>query len=352
MSSSYGQNLTLTLFGESHGPAVGCVLDGFPPGFRPDLHRLAAFMARRAPGSTPGSTPRRETDAPEILSGLHDGLTTGAPIAALVRNADTHSSDYAPFATVPRPGHADYPLSVKTAGANDPRGGGHSSGRLTAGLCFAGALALQYLETKGIAVSSRIAAIAGRPVAAPTDPAGLDAAARDAIEAARRDSDSVGGVIEATVAGLPPGLGEPIFGGIENRLAAILFGIPAVKGVEFGSGFAGAALRGSENNDPYCIAPDGAVRTLTNNHGGALGGITTGMPLLFRVAVKPTPSIGRPQQSVDLRARADTPLVVHGRHDACIVPRARPVVEAAAALAVLDLLLDPPPPPASPEPAP
>ena len=347
MSSSYGQNLKVTLFGESHGPAIGCVLDGFPAGFRPDLDRLAAFMARRAPGTTPGSTPRRESDVPEILSGLHEGRTTGAPIAALVRNADTHSADYAPFASVPRPGHADYPLAVKTVGANDPRGGGHSSGRLTAGLCFAGALALQYLETRGIAVTSRIAAIAGRPVEGPVDASGLDAAARDAIEAARRDSDSVGGIIEATVEGLPPGLGEPIFGGVENRLAAILFGIPAVKGVEFGSGFAGAALRGSENNDPYYIAPGGAVRTRTNHHGGALGGLTTGMPLLFRVAVKPTPSIGRPQQSVNLHARADCPLTIRGRHDACIVPRARPVVEAAAAIAVLDLLLDPPP--ATPE---
>lgn len=350
MSSSYGKNLHLTLFGESHGPAVGCVLDGFPPGFRPDLARLAAFMARRAPGSAPGSTPRRESDVPEILSGLHEGRTTGAPIAALVRNADTHSSDYAALAAVPRPGHADYPLAVKTGGANDPRGGGHSSGRLTAGLCFAGALALQYLETRGIAVASRIAAIAGRPVEGPVDASGLDAAAREAIEAARRDSDSVGGIVEATVEGLPPGLGEPIFGGVENRLAALLFGIPAVKGVEFGSGFAGAALRGSENNDAYFVAPGGAVRTRTNRHGGVLGGITTGMPLVFRVAVKPTPSIGRPQQSVDLRARADCPLAVRGRHDACIVPRARPVVEAAAALAVLDLLLDPPPP--APEDAP
>ena len=350
MSSSYGQNLHLTLFGESHGPAVGCVLDGFPPGFRPDLPRLAAFMARRAPGSTPGSTPRRESDAPEILSGLHQGRTTGAPIAALVRNANTRSVDYAPLASVPRPGHADFPLAVKTAGANDPRGGGHSSGRLTAGLCFAGALALQYLETRGVAVSSRIAALAGRPVSGPVDSFGLDAPAREAIEAARRDSDSVGGVVEATVSGLPPGLGEPIFGGVENRLAALLFGIPAVKGVEFGNGFAAAALRGSENNDPFFIAPDGAVRTRSNRHGGVLGGITTGMPLVFRVAVKPTPSIGRPQQSVDLHARADCPLSVPGRHDACIVPRARPVVEAAAALAALDLLLDPPPP--APEAAP
>ena len=343
MSSSYGKNLKVTLFGESHGAGIGCVLDGFPAGFRPDISAMAAFMARRAPGATPGSTARRETDTPEILSGIFDGRTTGSPIAALIRNGDHHSADYAALTAVPRPGHADYALSVKTGGANDVRGGGHSSGRLTAGLCFAGALAIQYLATKGVGVSSRIAAIAGHEVSGDTDAAGLDAAAKEAIETARREGDSVGGVVECTVTGLPAGYGEPIFGGVENRVAAIVFGIPAVKGLEFGSGFAGAAMRGSQNNDPFFFADDGSVKTRTNNHGGILGGITSGMPLVFRAAIKPTPSIAKPQRSVDLRAERDCDIAVKGRHDACIVPRARPVIEAAAALAVLDLLLDPPP---------
>ena len=342
MSSSYGQNLKLTIFGESHGAGIGCTIDGFPAGFRPDMKAISDFMARRAPGSTPGSTARREADAPEVLSGIFDGHTTGSPIAVLIRNGDRHSADYAALAQIPRPGHADYALAVKTGGANDIRGGGHSSGRLTAPLCFAGALALQYLAARDVSVSSRIVAIGGRDVLGETDTTGLDAAARETIEAARREGDSVGGIIECVVTGLPAGYGAPIFDGVENRVAAIVFGIPAVKGVEFGRGFAGSALRGSENNDAFFHDADGAVRTRTNNHGGILGGITSGMPLVFRAAIKPTPSIAKPQQSVNLATGEDCELVVKGRHDACIVPRARPVVEAAAAVAVLDILLDPP----------
>lgn len=338
MSSTYGKNIKLTIFGESHGAGIGCVLDGFPAGFRPDFDAIASFMARRAPGAKPGSTARHEADRPEIISGIFDGRTTGSPITALIRNADHHSSDYADLAAVPRPGHADYALAVKTGGANDIRGGGHSSGRLTAGLCFAGSLALQYLETRGVKVASRIVSIGGCEVSGETDDTGLDAAARETIEAARRDGDSVGGVVECAVSGLPAGYGDPIFDGVENRFAAILFGIPAVKGVEFGSGFAGSAMRGSQNNDPFFYDEEGKVRTRTNNHGGALGGITSGMPILFRVAIKPTPSIAKPQQSVNLRTGENCELVVKGRHDACIVPRARPVVEAAAAIAALDLL--------------
>ena len=339
MSSTYGKQLKVTLFGESHGAGIGCVLDGFPAGFRPDFDALTAFMARRAPGSTPGSTARREADAPEIISGIFDGRTTGSPITALIRNADHHSSDYADLAAVPRPGHADFTLAVKTGGANDIRGGGHSSGRLTAGLCFAGGLAMQYLETRGIRIASRIASIGGREVEGETDAAGLDATARATIEAARSEGDSVGGVVECSVTGFTAGYGDPMFDGVENRFAAILFGIPAVKGVEFGSGFAGTALRGSQNNDPFYFDDEGKVRTRTNNHGGALGGITSGMPIVFRVAIKPTPSIAKPQQSVNLRTGENCELVVKGRHDACIVPRARPVVEAAAAIAALDLLI-------------
>lgn len=341
MSSSCGRNVTVALFGESHGPAVGCVIDGFPAGFAPDMEAVAAFMARRAPGRAPGSTPRAEADAPRVVSGLFEGRTTGAPITALIENANTRSGDYSDLASKPRPGHADYTLSVKTGGANDPRGGGHSSGRVTAGLCFAGALAIQYLAGKGVMVRSRIVSVAGREVSGDTDEYGLDEAARAAIDAARRDGDSVGGVVECVVEGLPAGLGAPVFGGVENRIAAIVFGIPAVKGVEFGSGFAGSARRGSENNDAFFLDADGAVRTRTNNHGGALGGITSGMPVVFRTAIKPTPSIAIPQETVDLAKGGNCTIAVKGRHDACIVPRARPVVEAAAAIAALDLLLDP-----------
>lgn len=341
MSSSCGRNVVVTLFGESHGPGVGCVIDGFPAGFTPDMDAVAAFMARRAPGKAPGSTPRAEADLPRILSGMHDGRTTGAPITALIENINTRSGDYSDLVRRPRPGHADYTLHVKTGGANDPRGGGHSSGRITAGLCFAGALAIQYLAAKGVSVRSRIAAIAGSAVSCKTDEYGLDEAARAAIDAARRDGDSVGGVVECVVEGLPAGLGAPMFDGVENRVASIVFGIPAVKGIEFGSGFAGSALRGSANNDPFFFDSDGAVRTRTNNHGGALGGITSGMPMVFRVAIKPTPSISIPQDTVDIQTGKCCRIEIKGRHDACIVPRARPVVEAAAALAALDLLLDP-----------
>ncbi len=339
MSSTYGTNLKLTLFGESHGAGIGCVLDGFPAGCRPDFEGISSFMARRAPGSTPGSTARREADTPEIVSGIFDGRTTGSPITALIRNADHHSSDYADLAAVPRPGHADFTLAVKTGGANDVRGGGHSSGRLTAGLCFAGGLAMQYLESRGIHVASRIASIGGRDVEDETDAAGLDATARETIENARSEGDSVGGVVECTVTGFPAGYGDPMFHGVDNRFAAILFGIPAVKGVEFGNGFAAAALRGSANNDAWIIE-DGRVLAKTNRHGGLLGGMTTGMPLVLRVAIKPTPSIALEQDTVSLSAMEPAKLAVRGRHDPCIVPRAVPVVEAVVATVLLDALLD------------
>ena len=341
MASSFGKNLVTTLFGESHSAAVGVVLDGFPAGFQPDLARLQAFLDRRAPGRGPHATARREADAPEFLSGLCDGRTCGTPIAAILRNGDTRSGDYAELRNRPRPGHADYPMGVRTGGANDLRGGGHSSGRLTAGLCVAGGLCLQALETLGVAVRGRIAAIAGAAVGPDVDEAGLDAAAREAIAAARADGDSVGGIVECVADGLPAGLGEPMFGGMENRLAQALFGIPAVKGVEFGNGFAAAGLRGSANNDPY-VMDGGRVRTSSNRHGGLLGGMTTGMPLVVRVAVKPTPSIAREQRTVDLVAGEDATLCVRGRHDPCIVPRAVPVVEAATAIVLLDVLLDSP----------
>ncbi|MBQ7555082.1 chorismate synthase [bacterium] len=338
MSSTYGKNLKVTLFGESHGPAIGCVLDGFPANFSPDLEKVKAFMSRRAPSSQPGSTQRCESDAFEILSGLFNEKTCGTPITAVIKNSDAHSKDYSKLSDLMRPGHADYPMNVKTGGANDYRGGGHSSGRIMAGLCFSGALAIQYLESKGIEVKGRIVSI-GSQKNEPNSNDILSPEAKAVIEAARAEGDSVGGVIECEITNLPVGLGEPIFDGVENRIAAAIFGIPAVKGIEFGSGFAGTTSKGSLNNDSFTVK-DGKIETTTNNHGGSLGGMTSGMPTVFRVAIKPTPSISKPQKSVSLSKQTEEELVIEGRHDACIVPRALPVVEAMAALVALDLLLD------------
>lgn len=328
MSSRYGTNFRIAIFGESHAAAIGVEIEGVPAGSRIDMDELQRFMDRRAPGRSATSTQRREPDVPEFLCGIRDGIATGAPIAAIIRNSDTRSSDYGNLANVPRPGHADYPAEVKFGGHQDKAGGGHFSGRLTAPLCIAGGIALQLLGRRGIAVSAKAVRIGGE-----TDPAKMEAA----ILAARADGDSVGGVVEAEVRGVPAGHGDPMFAGIENRIAQAVFGIPAVKGIEFGEGFAAADLRGSENNDPYGMA-DGKVVPLTNHAGGILGGITTGAPIVFRVAFKPTPSIGKPQDSVDLATGAPVKLVVKGRHDPCVVLRAVPCVEAAAAIAVLDCL--------------
>ncbi len=354
MSSTYGENLKLSIFGQSHGAAIGVVLDGIPAGLPVDEEALQAFLNRRAPGQNDYSTPRKEEDRPEFLSGILNGFTCGAPIAAMIRNHNTRSGDYANLKDCPRPGHADYTAQIKYRGFQDSAGGGHFSGRLTAPLCIAGGLCRQWLEARGIRVGAHIAAIAG-VYDLPFDPLSpqlgavradfpvLDAAAgeqmRVAISQARMELDSVGGIIECAVTGLPAGLGEPMFGGAESRIAQIVYGIPAVKGVEFGIGFDAARLRGSQNNDPYRME-DGRVVTASNNCGGILGGITNGMPLLFRAAVKPTPSIAREQQSISIQRGENQPLNVKGRHDPCIVPRAVPVVEAAAAIALLDLLLD------------
>ena len=353
MSSTYGENLKLSIFGQSHAPAIGMTLDGIPAGLPVDLEALQAFLNRRAPGQNDYSTPRREEDRPEFLSGLLDGHTCGAPLAAIIRNTNTRSGDYANLKDCPRPGHADYTAQVKYGGCQDAAGGGHFSGRLTAPLCIAGGLCKQWLEAKGIRIGAHIAAIAGVSDV-PFDPMNpqLDAVDTlfpvlnpqagakmwEAVAAARMDLDSVGGIIECAVTGLPVGLGEPMFGGVEGRIAQIVYGIPAVKGVEFGIGFEAANLRGSENNDPFRME-NGKVVTATNHCGGILGGITNGMPLLFRAAIKPTPSISQVQQSVSLSLGENRELVVKGRHDPCIVPRAVPVVEAAAAIAIFDLLL-------------
>lgn len=353
MSSTFGSALRVTVFGQSHAPAIGMCMDGFPAGFAPDFDALNAFLARRAPGQGPHATARKEKDAPEFLCGFSGGKTCGAPIAAIICNTDAHGKDYVNLNDVPRPSHADWTAFVKYGADADRAGGGHFSGRLTAPICVAGGLCLQWLAANGIRIGAHIQSIgavrdASFDPLAPTFPAiapltvlDLKAGERMAkeIESAKADGDSVGGSIECAVTGLPAGLGEPMFDGMESRLAQILFGIPAVKGVEFGSGFACAAMRGSEHNDAFYYDEDGAVRTRTNHAGGILGGITTAIPLLFRVAVKPTPSIAKAQESIRFSG-GGAELTIKGRHDPCIVPRAVPVVEAAAAIAVLDALLE------------
>ena len=358
MASVFGDALRLSIFGQSHSEAIGFSLDGLPAGIPVDLDELQAFMDRRAPGRDPVSTARRETDRPRFIAGLHEGRTCGAPLAAIIENADTRSQDYSGLERVPRPGHADWPAHVKYRGYNDVAGGGHFSGRLTAPLCAAGGVAIQALATQGITVVAHLARVADvedeplDPLAFRPEQAGavrrnplpcisVEAAEdmRARIMEAREARDSVGGVVECAAYDIPAGIGDPMFDGMENRIAKIAFGIPAVKGVEFGAGFGVAGMRGSEDNDPYRMDSEGRVHVTSNNAGGILGGITTGAPLVWRAAIKPTPSIGRAQESVDLVAGEDAELTVRGRHDPCIAPRAVPVAEAACALAVLDALL-------------
>lgn len=358
MSSEWGRNFSISIFGESHGEGIGVTINGAPAGIPIDRGALLAFMARRAPGKDKTSTPRQESDLPETLSGIYQGKTTGAPIAAVIRNRDTRSGDYSEFSHTARPGHADYTAFLRYGGFHDPRGGGHFSGRLTAPLCYAGGIAKQILESRGVLVGAHIAEIAGI-LDSPFDSVALDAetllrpgksvfpvldsgagqSMRDAIEEARMSLDSVGGVVECAAIGFPGGIGSPMFGGIENRAASILFGIPAVKGVEFGAGFAAAKLRGSANNDPFRMEGE-AVRTIQNNAGGILGGISTGMPILVRAAFKPTPSISQEQKTVDFLAGENCGFAIKGRHDPCVVVRAVSVVEAAMAAALLDCLLE------------
>lgn len=355
MANILGNHFSVHLFGQSHAPSVGAVIEGLPAGFRPDWNRVQSFMARRAPGNSALSTARKEADLPEILSGLNEhGETCGAPLAIRIVNGDHHSGDYEQLKSTPRPGHADAAAFLKYNGHHDLRGGGQFSGRLTAPLCFAGALALQLLEAKGICVKAHISEIAGIRDNAP-DPSHPDLSSiseeglavvsanagkkmEEAILNARNNCDSVGGIIECFATGLPAGLGDPMFEGVENQLAQALFGIPGVKGVEFGTGFDAAKMKGSEHNDAFMFE-NGTLKTETNHHGGILGGITTGMPLIVRMAVKPTPSIAKAQKSVNLLTKESASLSVSGRHDPCIVPRAVPVMEAAVACVIYDLLL-------------
>lgn len=355
MSSTYGESLKLSIFGQSHGKAVGMTLDGIPAGLPVDFEKLQAFMNRRAPGQHSWATPRREEDQPEFLAGILDGFTCGAPIAAVIANSNTRKSDYDSLKDCPRPGHADYTAQIKYGGFQDASGGGHFSGRLTAPMCIAGGLCKQWLEESGIRIYGHITTIGGvadspssfatvLPEIIELDPSFpvINQEAKQnmlsTIAQSYAEGDSVGGEIECIVTGLPAGIGEPMFGGIESKLAQILFGIPAVKSLEFGAGSAVKNMRGSEANDSF-VYENGNIKTATNHCGGILGGISNGMDLVFRVSIKPTPSISRLQQTVSLSTGENTNLQIQGRHDPCIVPRAVPVVEAATAIALYDLIL-------------
>ena len=330
MSVEFGKNIKVRVFGESHAPEIGVEVEGFPKGEAIDIEKLQAFMDRRKPGNAISSTKRREPDVPEITSGFKEGVTDGKLFRAVIKNVDRKSSDYENIKDVPRPGHADYTARVKYGPDYDPTGGGPFSGRMTAPLCAAGAAALQILERRGVKITARVVSIGG--AAEPED-------MEEQIRMAAAEGDSVGGVIECAAEGVPAGLGGPMTDGIESAIAAAVFGIPAVKGIEFGAGFSAAAMRGSQNNDPFYVdSEDGKIKTVTNNCGGILGGISDGMPIIFRVAVKPTPSISMEQDSVSLSKLENVKLSIKGRHDSCIVPRAVPVVEAVTALSILDIM--------------
>ena len=353
MSSMTGKNIKLSVFGQSHSDAIGVVIDGLPTGIKLDTEEIYAFMSRRAPGNNAFSTTRKEADKPEILSGLADGYTCGAPLCAVIKNTNTRSGDYSNLKDCPRPSHADFAASIRYDGFNDVAGGGHFSGRLTAPLCFAGAVCMQILKQKGIEIKAHIYSIADikdtpfdlinitdEDIASKDFPVINDEQGRlmqEKILYAKSQADSVGGIIECAVTGVKAGYGSPMFDGIENIIAKNIFGVPAVKGIEFGNGFDCTLLFGSENNDPFRIR-NGNVVTETNNSGGITGGISTGMPIVFRTAMKPTPSIGKEQKSVSLSKNENTDLVINGRHDPCIVQRAVPVIEAVAAISILDII--------------
>ncbi len=359
MKNHWGNTIGVTIFGESHGSGIGVIVEGMPPGMEPDMRLIESMLGRRAPGRGAGiTTARTELDQVEWLSGLFNGRLTGAPLCAFIKNTDNRSRDYSKIADTPRPGHADYPASVKFGGFYDYRGGGVFSGRLTAPLVFAGALAMQLLQKRGIEIVSHVLRLETledmridpcdvplerlvnqRETLFPTIEEGLGSSMEERVRQVSAEGDSLGGIVEAAVVGLPVGLGEPFFGSVESVLSGVLFSIPGIKGVAFGDGFEMAEMRGSQANDAYRY-DDGTVKTMTNHNGGITGGMTNAMPLIVRAAVKPTPSIAIRQKTVNLREGQDCELVIGGRHDACIVPRVLPVIEAAAALALLDLLID------------
>ena len=356
MSSTFGDKIKISVFGESHGNGIGVVIDGLPAGEKIDLELVYAQMARRAPGRDKTATPRKESDIPKILSGMLGNTLTGAPLCAVIENTNTRSTDYGNLLTTPRPGHSDYAAFVKYKGANDIRGGGHFSGRITAPIVFAGAVCRQLLDKKGIKIAAHIQSIGSvyddkfNPTSISNELMNrlsassfalinpdIEQGMRDEVETAKAELDSIGGVIECAITGVDAGFGEPMFDGVEGIIAKAVFAIPAVKGVEFGAGFETSKMRGSQNNDPFRME-NGKVVTETNNCGGILGGITNGMPIIFRAAIKPTPSIAQKQKTVDLQSRENTELEIKGRHDPCIVPRAVPVIEAAAAIALINII--------------
>lgn len=353
MLYSWQNRLKISIFGRSHEKEIGVELSGIPAGESIDLAELRAFLRRRAPGQSEYATARCEADEPIFSSGLSDGVTDGGMIRAVIENKDVKSQDYVNLIDCPRPGHADYTAWLKYGGREDMCGGGAFSGRMTAPLCVAGGICLQILRRRGVKISAHILKI-GDIYDKPYDPmlgaaecrpdfpcVSPDAAQKmqSAIRTAAASGDSLGAVIECAASGVPTGLGGALFDGLEGRIASIVFAVPAVKGIEFGAGFGVSALRGSENNDAYIIK-DGRISLATNNAGGILGGISDGMPLIFRAAVKPTPSIAKTQRSVSLSEMTERELSVSGRHDPCIAPRAVPVIEAAAAIALLDAVLE------------
>lgn len=358
MSSIWGENIQISVFGESHGAAIGVVIDGLPSGIKLDTGKIHEEMERRRPGQDIYSTPRVEGDAVEIVSGFFNGYTTGTPLCGIIRNTDKRSKDYTDLKDIMRPGHADYTGKIRYDGFNDYRGGGHFSGRLTAPIVFAGAIAAQFLSMKGITIGTHLLRIGSieddrlDPVNPSTDlleafkkmrfpviRKELVERMKKEIDDARMDRDSVGGMLETAIVNLPAGLGSPMFQSVESRIASFIFSIPATKGIEFGAGFGFAAMRGSEANDNYSTAQSSRL-TQTNHTGGINGGITNGMPVVFRTAFRPTPSISRPQQALDMRTHQATEYSIQGRHDPCVAVRAVPVIDAVAALVVMDLLLD------------
>lgn len=357
MSGMWGNKLKVSIFGESHGAGIGITIDGLPSGIEIDMEEVLKEMARRAPGKSRLSTARKEGDQPEILSGFFEGKTTGTPLCAVIRNSDQHSKDYGKLKDLMRPGHADYPGFIRYNGFNDYRGGGHFSGRITAPLVFAGAVCKQILNIKGVNVGAHVKSI-GTIYDKSFDEVELtkelldnlkinelpllcsekEEMMRNAILEARSDCDSVGGTIECTVIGIDAGVGNPFFDSVESTLAHLMFSVPAVKGIEFGKGFEMSELRGSQCNDEYYYDGD-KVKTYTNNNGGITGGITNGMPILFKVGIKPTPSIAKKQRTIDIAENKESELIIEGRHDPCIVQRAVPVIEAVTAIGILDLVL-------------
>lgn len=355
MSFTTGEKIRISLFGQSHSEAMGTVIEGLPAGIKIDEEKLSSFMARRAPGNDEFSTTRKEGDEVKFVAGLTNGFTNGAPLCGIIENTNTRSKDYENLKDIPRPGHADFAAWSKFGEYRDVSGGGQFSGRLTATLCIAGGILKQLLEEKGVFIGAHISSVGsveddsfdpcnvtpndfvgGKPFPALNDEKGERM--KEEILSAKKDADSIGGTIECAITGVPAGVGDTFFGGWESSISSAVFAIPAVKGIEFGRGFDSSRIRGSENNDAFMVK-DGKIVTETNNHGGILGGISSGMPIIFKVAIKPTPSIGKEQKSVSLSKKESRTLIIEGRHDPCIVKRAVPCIEAAAAIAVANKIL-------------